>query len=241
MVHEATDHGWYAPGQGTTPDNVGNLLELHGVDVTHYQHASQFDLANELAHGHKVIVGVDSESLWHNAVLHGADHAIVVSGIDTSDPQHVKVVVSDPGDGSAQASYPLEQFLEAWRGSDFFMVATHEPAPAHLPEMAHFDYEAGHIHDIADMPYDQFLAYADHPADWSDTVHHYVEEQHDAPGHHHFDDPAATEHHLDHTSDLDHLDFHHDPLLDHHHDDAGHSHVDPADHLHDGHASHDLI
>ena len=35
LVREAQQHGWYAPDHGTQPADVGKLLELHGVAVTH--------------------------------------------------------------------------------------------------------------------------------------------------------------------------------------------------------------
>jgi hypothetical protein len=244
LVREAIDHGWYAPGHGTTIENVGNLLELHGVGVTHYAHASQFHLAMELAQGHKVIVGVESDVLWHhNPLLHDlrevlgthgvADHAVVISGIDTSDPQHVMVQVSDPGTGQPLASYPLEQFLDAWRGSDFFMVATQDPAPAHLPEMANFDYAAGHIADVAGLPFGQFLEFADHPGAYADAVHEYADTHHDDAGHHAGDHGDASSHHGEHGGHL--ASEHH-----HHHQDAGHGHLDSA-HDHPGdHSTHDL-
>ena len=203
LVNEAMAHGWYSPGQGTQSFDVGNLLELHGVGVHHQEHANQFHLAMELAQGHKVIVGVDSAKLADdNPILSelkdalglsGANHAVVVSGIDTTDPQHIRVLVSDPGTGHAIASYPIEQFLDAWKGSDFFLVATNEPAPPHLPEMAHFDYSLGHIDAIADVSYDQFLAYGTHPTDWSGVVHHYVEVHHFVHVHHHFDNAPAVD------------------------------------------------
>jgi hypothetical protein len=254
LVGEAMEHGWYAPGKGTTPENVGNLLELHGVGVTHYEHGNQFHLAMELAQGHKVIVGVESDSLWnHNPILdflrdllgiHGsADHAVVVSGIDTSDPEHVVVQVSDPGTGQPLASYPMEQFLDAWRGSDFFMVATHDPAPAHLPEMAHFDYAVGHIADVAGQPYDQFLEYADRPSAYGDVIHHHVEQ--DDAGQHPLHDPAAAEQYREHAGQLGardghSADIHHDLVTDPHHHDASHGDADMANDLPDEHTHHDL-
>ncbi len=254
LVAEAIEHGWYAPGRGTTLENVGKLLELHGVGVTHYEHGNQFHLAMELAQGHKVIVGVESDSLWnHNPFLdflremlgiHGnADHAVVVSGIDTSDPQHVVVQVSDPGTGQPLASYPMEQFLDAWHGSDFFMVATHDPAPAHLPEMANFDYALGHIPDVAGLPYDQFLEYADHPSTYGDVVHHSVE--HDDAGHHPLHDRAAPEQYEEHAGHLGALDghsadIHHGLVTDADHHDAGHGDADMANDLPDEYTHHDL-
>jgi hypothetical protein len=185
LVREAWEHGWYMPGRGMFPQDVGQLLELHGVGVHRYDHASIFHLTSELAQGHKVIVGVDAKELWQGSSLleeicdalgfAEANHAVVVSGIDTSDPDHVRVVVSDPGTGQACAVYPLEQFLDAWGDSNFFLVATNDPAPPHLPEMAHFDYQRGHLPQIADCPYDQFLTFADHLQDWDNWLHQYVQ------------------------------------------------------------------
>lgn len=96
LVHESLQRGWYVPGTGTQPQDVGKLLELHGVGVHSYDHTSVFHLACELAQGHKVIVSVDAKELWEgNSVLEEirdatgfaeANHAVVVSGIDTSHP-----------------------------------------------------------------------------------------------------------------------------------------------------------
>ncbi|GIW83370.1 MAG: hypothetical protein KatS3mg105_5177 [Gemmatales bacterium] len=153
FVQEAYDRGWYTPGGGTPLLHVGDLLELHGIEVTRYVNSNIFHLANELAQGHKVIVGLDSNELWcgdsDGAWLFqqvqdyfgfaGADHAVIVTGIDTTDPGNPQVIVTDPGTGEPFARYPYEQFVEAWRDSNFFMVATVEPTPASLPEMANFD------------------------------------------------------------------------------------------------------
>jgi hypothetical protein len=180
LVKECKDHGWYTPGDGTSPEDVGKLLELHGVAVNRYQNANIFNLTSELAQGHKVIIGVDSGELWNqhpvleqlSDALHigGADHAVVVSGIDTSDPQHTHVLVSDPGTGEAVASYPIDQFLDAWQDSNFFMVTTQEPAPRHLPEMFNFDYDAGHLEYVNGIPYDQFLELEDQPELWDEML-----------------------------------------------------------------------
>ncbi|ACF14795.1 hypothetical protein Ctha_2345 [Chloroherpeton thalassium ATCC 35110] len=162
---EAISHGWYTPGGGTDANSVGNLLELHGVAVNRYENANIYTLTSELAKGHKVIIGVDSGELWDKGVvegledklgIQGADHALIVSGIDTSDPDHVKVVLTDPGTGDIAKEYPMEQFIDAWKDSNCFMVTTAEPAPAWLPEMKHFDYELGHLESIGNLSYDTF-------------------------------------------------------------------------------------
>jgi serine/threonine protein kinase len=258
LVGEAIEHGWYTPGNGTPLQDVGNLLELHGIAVNRFTDASVFHLANELAQGHKVIIGVESGQLWgHNPTMDSmltnlhdhfglastADHAVVVSGIDTTDPYHVKVIISDPGDGQAVASYPLEQFLHAWEGSHFYMVATQEPAPAHLPEMAHFDYSTGHLDSIADILYEQFLdLFAHHHEAWENYLfdfcvgNHHTDDHHaDSAGHDHDPHGVSDGHHAD-SGDHDH-DLHHGPESsshddhdhhdwDSHHDDVSHDDQD---------------
>jgi len=181
LVREACDHGWYTPGGGTSPSDVGNLLELYGIPVTRYEHSNIWQLTAELAQGHKVILGVDSGEMWHqNSVLEriedrlgisGADHAVVVSGIDTTDPDNPVVIVSDPGTGDAAATYPLVEFLNAWEDSGFFMVATQDPAPPALnPEMINFDYVAGHIPEVAGVNYEDF-AQLEHQSElWESIV-----------------------------------------------------------------------
>ena len=237
--------------------------------VNRYTEANVFHLANELAQGHKVIIGVDSSKLWgqnptmdslldtirgHFQLAGSADHAVVVSGIDTTDPHHVRVIISDPGDGKAVASYPLEKFLDAWEGSHFFMVATQDSAPNHVPEMVHFDYAAGHIEAIADVPYEQFVEqFADQPEALACCAEHYADEHaldidapdfHEMPWDHQLDSTGHDYHehdfHEDHHSD-DHHGAH--DLGDHHGDDIP-GHDDPGSHYHDSsqlddHAAHD--
>ncbi|MFM9964370.1 MAG: hypothetical protein ACKV2Q_24475 [Planctomycetaceae bacterium] len=184
LVVEAQQHGWYRPGGGTPACDVGNLLELHGIPVNHFQHSNIFHLTNELAQGHKVIIGVDSGELWEsNSILESisdalgleaADHAVVVSGIDTSDPEHPMVIISDPGTGDAAARYPLEQFLDAWSDGGFEMVSTAVPAPSHLPEMQNFDYATGHLASVLGVSYDDFLSYGATPEAWEEHVDYYV-------------------------------------------------------------------
>lgn len=166
LRREASAYGWYEPGGGTDPSDVGNLLELHGIPVQRYEDATIFNLTSELAQGHKVIVGVDSGELWNAGLwehveeqlgLSGADHALLVSGIDTTDPAQVQVILTDPGSGDVAKAYPLEQFIEAWKDSHCFMVATAEPAPLEFnPGMVNFDYAVGHLATIGQLPYDDF-------------------------------------------------------------------------------------
>lgn len=137
LRNEAISLNWYTPGLGTPIDAIGNLLELHGVHVNTFEHSNQYTLIHELAQGHQVIVGVDSGELWDrtdNEILEdilgesGADHALIVSGIDVSDPDNVQVVVTDPGMGAVR-TYPFDQFADAWQDSSCFMVSTQTAPP----------------------------------------------------------------------------------------------------------------
>jgi hypothetical protein len=156
LIKEATQHGWYTQGEGTPLEYVGNLLENHGVEVNRFENANIFNLTNELAQGHKVIIGVDANELWHNGFWQHAkdsiigdtpNHALIVAGIDTSDPNHVQIILEDPGTGDVAKAYPMEQFLDAWKDSHCFMVSTQEPAPLAFNQetMMGFDYDKGHI------------------------------------------------------------------------------------------------
>ncbi|MDR3229010.1 MAG: hypothetical protein LBT53_06330 [Puniceicoccales bacterium] len=160
---EATAHGWYSPGAGTPASALGNLLELHGVPVTRYEHANIYNLVNELAQGHKVLIGVDSGELWNNGywermedrlVGERADHALLVSGVDTTDPANVKVIVTDPGNGDYCKEYTLPQFVDAWHDSNCYMVSTAIP----LPDIfAPFPEGTTHIPMIGDFTYEHFF------------------------------------------------------------------------------------
>lgn len=130
---EAIGNGWYNPGYGTPMENVGDLLENHGMEVHRYVNATVSDIADELSKGHQVIVGVDSGELWNSGpdetfedIIYGeqADHALLVSGI-VVDPftSEESVLLTDPGTGDVCMEYPADQFEDAWDDSGDFMVS----------------------------------------------------------------------------------------------------------------------
>ena len=161
---EAIAHGWYTPGGGTPMEDVGKLLELHGVNVHQYVNGNIFNVINELAQGHNVIIGVDSGELWDYGLLEEledklpggerADHALIVSGIDTSDPNDVKVIVTDPGTGDFCKEYSFAQFVDAAQDSNFFMITTDTPVPNIFDG---FEPGIEHLPFIGDLPYQDFL------------------------------------------------------------------------------------
>ena len=140
----AKNEGVYSD-YGTSTYDVGKVLEIAGVGMHQVQGCTIYDLANELSQGHRVIVSVDADELWYNNSLkgklanwlndvfgsQGGNHALIVAGIEVNpvDTNDVKVVLTDPGTGHLRIEYPLQQFIDAWKDSDCFMVATNEAAP----------------------------------------------------------------------------------------------------------------
>ena len=170
-VQYSYEHGWYdGSGNGTSFEDVGKLLTEGGVPNHQQVNADVFDIINELSQGHKIIIGVDSGELWGNSFVEWLrdffigdtpDHAVVVSGIDTTDPDNIMVYVTDPGNGDHNKAYPLNQFMDAWKDAQCFMVATDEPVPSSSPEMSNFDYGTGHINEVAGLDYTDFQFFHD--------------------------------------------------------------------------------
>jgi hypothetical protein len=145
----AYDSGFYHPGSGTSIDDMGKMFDTFGIPNHQVDHSDIRQLAEELQGGHSVIVGINSGQLWDQgplgefwhwfikelgvdnlALFNPADHAVSVTGINVTDPGHPSVVINDSGEPyGAGHEYPLDKFMEAWKGSDFHYVATdHAPS-----------------------------------------------------------------------------------------------------------------
>jgi hypothetical protein len=142
LVYDATSHGWLTDG-GTNLGDMGRLLDLYGV---HSHHGAGLPQAlEELGQGHKVIVGVDADELWHsdNWILNGLkdlmgkspNHALVLEEVRMNEQGHAVVVVADPGDpNGAHREYPLTDFENAFADSGFHYVATDDAPPGFSPD-----------------------------------------------------------------------------------------------------------
>jgi hypothetical protein len=138
LMYIGLENGWLTNG-GTSPDDMGRLLEYHGIGTHANEGGGVLSLLEELRLGHKVIVGVDSGELWNQDSFwqdfvqpNGADHAVVVTGLDLRDPENPLVYINDPGDPNGAARpYPLEKFADAWNDSGEYYVATDTP-PSNL-------------------------------------------------------------------------------------------------------------
>jgi hypothetical protein len=139
----ALSNGVYSEN-GTYTYDIGKVLQLAGVGMHQVQGSSLYDLTNELAQGHRVIVSVDADELWYDDPLNKlknwfndaignqcGNHALIVAGVEVNpdDAADVKVVLTDPGAGHLRVEYPLDKFMDAWNDSKCFMAATDAPAP----------------------------------------------------------------------------------------------------------------
>lgn len=150
----AKENGVYSDN-GTSMYDVGKVLDIAGVDMHQVIGSNMFDLTNELAQGHRVIVGVDADELWHNDTLtdklknwfhditgpQGGNHALIVAGVEVNpeDPKDINVVLTDPGSGDLRIEYPMDQFMNAWKDTNCFMAATDNPAPYQYDSNTHME------------------------------------------------------------------------------------------------------
>jgi hypothetical protein len=125
-------------GQGTSFMDVPQMLAHYGI-------ASKWTDAEEAAHtgiptgmealesllgsGHKVIVSINAEMIWHVPIQAKdeqgnpfSDHGVVVTGVDTAKGV---VHLNDSGNPDGRdEQIPMAVFVKAWSTSDQFMVFT---------------------------------------------------------------------------------------------------------------------
>jgi len=122
-------------GLGSDPRDIVVLLKQFGITavITDEELADEPDgtptgmeaLAEYLDEGHKVIVGVNAETIWDVAGdrTH-ADHAVVVTGIDTTEGV---VHLNDSGIKEGRdEQVSIDTFAAAWATSDNTMIVTVE-------------------------------------------------------------------------------------------------------------------
>lgn len=124
----AEEQGWFDSMNGTSPEDVGNILESLGLDVERREGVKISELAEMLENGEKIICGVNNMVLANPelADLNGisANHAVQVIGIDSTDPNDIRVILNDPGvpDGRG-ISHSLSTFMTAWSTGNNFTVS----------------------------------------------------------------------------------------------------------------------
>lgn len=118
-------------GMGTSPEDEVVLLAHYGVTGvstdTESAHESGVETGMEalekyLSDGHKIIAGVNAETIWDSADGQRSepDHALVVTGIDT---RNGIVHLNDSGtrDGRDE-QVPIATFVKAWKTGGFRMI-----------------------------------------------------------------------------------------------------------------------
>ena len=154
LTELAKKQGWFEEGKGSAFDFVGELLNHYGVESVQMRNAGVYHIMHELSQGHKIIVGVDADADDNGQ----AQHVMLVAGIDTTDPNNLKVVVHDPTHPDQDNTYTANEFMERWKHTGCFMVSTKQPAPLSAnPEMKHFDYELGYVRKFADVAYEEII------------------------------------------------------------------------------------
>ena len=153
LTELAKKQGWFEEGKGSAFDFVGELLNHYGVEAVQMRNAGVYHIMHELSQGHKIIVGVDAEDDQAEA-----QHVMLVAGIDTTDPNNLKVVVRDPSHPELDETYSANEFMQRWQHTGCFMVATKQAAPlAANPEMQNFDYQLGYVRKFADVAYEEII------------------------------------------------------------------------------------
>jgi hypothetical protein len=113
---------------GTSPQDMVVLLGKYGIQSDLTTGNTMQTLEQDLAGGHKVIAGLNAETIWDYPPGKGqrtqADHAVVVTGVDTrTDVVHL----NDSGTPNGRdEQIPLATFTQAWQTSDDVLIVTRE-------------------------------------------------------------------------------------------------------------------
>jgi len=115
-------------GQGTWFRDIPTLLAQYHVGAR-ISHGNMERLEQQLGAGHKVIVSVNGEIIWHQPVEErdkdgrpSHDHSVVVTGVDTGNDV---VHLNDSGSRQGRdAQIPMALFVQAWDASGELMAVT---------------------------------------------------------------------------------------------------------------------
>lgn len=134
------EHGIFSEEGGTSLEDVGKLLELHGIEVERGHHFDIDDLIEAKANGEKVIIGLDAAEIWNDPSIHdhpletmsggfldiaSAGHAVEFKGVVGDYDGQYYVVIDDPGHPHGHnVRIPLDDFDDAWDDFGNFAAIT---------------------------------------------------------------------------------------------------------------------
>ncbi len=110
---------------GTSPEDLVVLLQKYGIQSQLTTGNSMGTVEQDLAGGHKVIAALNAETIWNYPPGQGnrneADHAVVVTGVDT---RNDIVHLNDSGTPNGRnEQIPMATFTRAWAtGNDMLIV-----------------------------------------------------------------------------------------------------------------------
>ena len=118
LLATARRKDWLKP-EGTPLYCLGYLLAYAGMYVTRRYNATIDDIQRAIQKDNDVVVGVDREKLYAEAVdlEDQTNHAVVVTHIGDD-----IVTVFDPQEAPYIANIPFNDFLRAWKESHYYMI-----------------------------------------------------------------------------------------------------------------------
>ena len=137
LLNTARRKDWLKP-EGTPLYCLGYLLAYSGLLVNRKYDSTIDDIQQALAMDNDVVVGVDREKLYAEAVdLEDlTNHAVVVTHIEKD-----SVTIFDPYEEPYISNIPLSDFLNAWKESHHYMiqilqsVEEYEPHPVNVDKI----------------------------------------------------------------------------------------------------------
>ena len=124
LTKSASHTGTIYHFDGTSPEDLVVLLHQFGIDSQLSTGNTLTTLEQDLASGHKVIATVNAETIWNTGTGNrsGADHAVVVTGLDTgTDLVHL----NDSGIPTGRdEQVPLTTFSQAWATGNNELIVT---------------------------------------------------------------------------------------------------------------------
>jgi len=131
LLNTARRKDWLRP-EGTPLYCLGNLLAYSGMFVSRKYNSTIENIRRAIEKDNDVVVGVDREKLYAEEVdLEDlTNHAVVVTHVGED-----AVTVFDPYEAPYISNIPMEDFMDAWKESQYYMiqvlqsVAEYEPHP----------------------------------------------------------------------------------------------------------------
>lgn len=135
LLNTARRKDWLKP-EGTPLYCLGNLLAYSGMFISRKYDATIKDIQKALRQDNDVVVGVDREKLYAEAVdLEDlTNHAVVVTHIDDD-----VLTIFDPYEAPYISNIPLSDFLNAWKESQHYMIQVLQSVEEYVPHPIYVD------------------------------------------------------------------------------------------------------